>query len=102
MRMKEKRYTLPEEQEPDFVAEPEPTVAYHGNAAMALSEEDVTNYETEDIGWHRVPFTGGPANEEEAIARIEAIEAENERTGNHLTDNDDFINELKAKGLWLL
>ncbi len=41
--MKEKRYTLQEEQ-------PTP------------------------IGWH-------PANEEEAVARIEAIEAEYERTG---------------------
>ena len=98
--MKEKRYTLPEEQEPDFVAEPD--VAYHRNAAMVLPEVDVADYETEDIDWDRMPYMGGPANEEEAIARIEAIEAENERTGNHLTDNDDFINELKAKGLWLL
>ena len=61
--MKEKRYTLQEEQ-------PTP------------------------IGWH-------PANEEEAVARIEAIEEEYERTGN-ATDFDDFIEELKSEGLWLI
>ncbi len=61
--MKEKRYTLQEEQ-------PTP------------------------IGWH-------PANEEEAVARIEAIEEEYERTGK-ATDFDDFIAELKSEGLWLI
>ena len=61
--MKEKRYTLPEEQ-------------------------------TTPIGWH-------PANEEEAVARIEAIEAEYERTG-EATDFEEFIEELKAEGLWLI
>ena len=61
--MKEKRYTLQEEQ-------PIP------------------------VGWH-------PANEEEAVARIEAIEEEYERTGN-ATDFDDFIEELKSEGLWLI
>ena len=61
--MKEKRYTLQEEQ-------PTP------------------------IGWH-------PANEEEAVARIEAIEAEYERTGK-TTDFEEFIEELKAEGLWLI
>ena len=61
--MKEKRYTLPEEQ-------PIP------------------------VGWH-------PANEEEAMARIEAIEAEYERTGK-ATDFEEFIEELKAEGLWLI
>lgn len=100
--MKEKRYTLPEEQESDLVAEPEPTVAYHGNAAMVLPEEDVADYETEDINWDRMPYMGGPANEEEAIARIEAIEAENERTGNHLTDIEDFERELESKYPWLV
>ena len=54
--MKEKRYTLQEEQ-------PTP------------------------VGWH-------PANEEEAVARIEAIEEEYERTGK-ATDFDEFIEELK-------
>ena len=61
--MKEKRYTLQEEQ-------PIP------------------------VGWH-------PANEEEAVARIGAIEEEYERTGK-ATDFDDFIAELKSEGLWLI
>ena len=61
--MKEKRYTLQEEQ-------PTP------------------------VGWH-------PVNEEEAVARIEAIEAEYERTGK-ATDFEEFIEELKAEGLWLI
>ena len=61
--MKEKRYTLQEEQ---------PTL----------------------VGWH-------PANEEEAVARIEAIEAEYERIGK-ATDFEEFIEELKAEGLWLI
>ena len=39
------------------------------------------------VGWH-------PANEEEAADRIEAIEAEYERTGK-ATDFDEFIEELK-------
>ena len=47
------------------------------------------------IGWH-------PANEEEeAVARIEAIEAEYERTGK-ATDFEEFIEELKAEGLGLI
>ena len=45
------------------------------------------------VGWH-------PANEEEAVDRIEAIEAEYERTGK-ATDFDEFIEELKSEGLWL-
>lgn len=45
------------------------------------------------VGWH-------PANEEEAADRIEAIEAEYERTGK-ATDFDEFIEELKSEGLWL-
>ena len=60
--MKEKRYTLQEEQ-------PIP------------------------IGWH-------PANEEEAMARIEAIEAEYEN-GQYI-DVEDFERELKSEGLWLI
>ena len=49
-----------------------------------LQEEQPT-----PIGWH-------PANEEEALARIEAIEAEYERTGK-ATDFEEFIEELKAE-----
>ena len=60
--MKEKRYTLPEEQ-------PIP------------------------VGWH-------PANEEEAVTRIEAIEAEYEN-GQYI-DAEDFERELKSEGLWLI
>ena len=46
------------------------------------------------VGWH-------PANEEEAVDRIEAIEEEYERTG-EATDFEEFIEELKAEGLWLI
>ena len=99
--MKEKRYTLPEEQNPAFASEPEPN--YHGNAAMAFPEEDVAEWEDnyDDLDWDRIPFTGGPANEEEAIARIKAIEEENERTGDHLTDIEDFDRELIERFPWL-
>jgi hypothetical protein len=43
------------------------------------------------VGWY-------PANEEEAVARIEA---EYERTGK-ATDFEEFIEELKAEELWLI
>ena len=46
------------------------------------------------IGWH-------PANEEEAVARIEAIEAEYERTG-QANDVEVFIEEIKAEGWWII
>ena len=48
----------------------------------------------------RYPVGWQPANEEEAVARIEAIEEEYERTGK-ATDFDEFIEELKSEGLWL-
>lgn len=60
--MKEKRYTLQEEQ-------------------------------TTPIGWH-------PANEEEAMARIEAIEAEYERTGVSYNE-EEFFNKLNEERTWL-
>ena len=60
--MKEKRYTLQEEQ-------PTP------------------------IGWH-------PANEEEAVARIEAIEAEYERTGVSYNE-EEFFDKLNEERIWL-
>ena len=50
---------------------------------------------------HPIPVGWQPANEEEAMARIEAIEEEYERTGK-ATDFDDFIAELKSEGLWLI
>ena len=59
--MKEKRYTLQEEQ-------PIP------------------------VGWH-------PANEEEAMARIEAIEAEYERTGVSYNE-EEFFNKLNEERTW--
>lgn len=99
--MKEKKYKLPEDNEPCMVAEPTPS--YHGNAAVALPEEDVAvdEFEDEDVDWDRIPVGFCPANEEEAIARIEAIEEEFERTGECST-MDEFIQELKAEGLWLI
>ena len=45
------------------------------------------------VGWY-------PANEEEAVARIEAIEAEYEN-GQYI-DAEDFERELKSEGLWLI
>ena len=50
---------------------------------------------------HPIPVVWYPANEEEAVARIEAIEEEYERTGEG-TDFEEFIEELKAEGLWLI
>ena len=82
--MKEKRYTLPEEQkDAAFAAEPAP--AYHGNAAMTLPEDECAE---EDIDWNKIPVGWHPANEEEAVARIEAIEAEYEN-GQYI-DADEF------------
>lgn len=98
--MKEKRYSLLEEQNTVFASEPEPN--YHGNAAMALPEEDVAEWEDnyDDLDWDRIPFTGGPANEEEAIARIKAIEEKNERTGISYTE-DEFFAKLYSERPWL-
>ena len=45
------------------------------------------------IGWH-------PANEEEAVARIEAIEAEYERTGISYSV-EEFFNKLNEERTWL-
>ena len=79
----------------------EPTPAYHGNTAVVLPEEKFTedNFD-DDIDWNRIPAGWGPVNEEEAIARIEAIEADIEKNG--LIDEEDMIDHLKAKGLWLI
>ena len=44
------------------------------------------------IGWH-------PANEEEAMARIEAIEAEYERTGVSYNE-EEFFNKLNEERTW--
>ena len=98
--MKEKRYILPHEKT-DAAFAAEPTPAYHGNAALVLPENEVDEIEDNDIDWDRIPVGFYPANEEEAIARIEGIEAEYKRTGKD-TDWEDFIEELKGEGLWLL
>ena len=45
------------------------------------------------VGWH-------PANEEEAVARIEAIEAEYERTG-VIYNEEEFFNKLNEERTWL-
>ena len=45
------------------------------------------------IGWH-------PANEKEAVARIEAIEAEYERTG-VIYNEEEFFNKLNEERTWL-
>ena len=44
------------------------------------------------VGW-------GPTNEEKAIARIEVIEADIEKNG--LIDEEEMIEHLKTKVLWL-
>ena len=93
--MKEKRYTLPEEQkDAAFAAEPAP--AYHGNAAIALPENECAE---EDIDWNKIPVGWHPANEEEAVARIEAIEAEYERTGISYSV-EEFFNKLNEERTW--
>ena len=89
--MKEKRYTLPEEQEDAaFVAESAP--AYHGNAAIALPEDECAE---EDIDWNKIPVGWHPANEEEAVARIEAIEAEYEN-GQYI-DAEDYLSLRRSQ-----
>ena len=59
----------------------EPTPSYHGNAAVALPEENVTVDEFDDVDWERMPYLDSPTNAEEAVAQIQAIEEEYERTG---------------------
>lgn len=95
--MKEKRYILPDEK-PDAAFAAEPTPAYHGNAAAVFTDDEIE--EEDDINWDRIPIGFYPANEEEAIARIEAIEAEYERTGIDYSA-EEFEKELKAKYPWL-
>lgn len=97
--MKEKKYHLPEDLGAAFAEEPTPV--YHGNTAVVLPEEKFTedNFD-DDIDWNRIPAGWGPVNEKEAIARIEAIEADIEKNG--LIDEEDMIDHLKAKGLWLI
>ena len=48
----------------------------------------------------RYPVSWYPANEEEAVARIEAIEAEYERTGVSYNE-EEFFNKLNEERTWL-
>lgn len=68
---------------------------------MVLPADSVDECDDDDIDWDRIPVGFYPANGEEAIARIEAAEAEYERTGND-TDWEVFIEELKEEELWLI
>jgi hypothetical protein len=68
-------------------------VVDHAKTLGALNFDDY-------FEWNRIPEGWGPINEEEAIARIEAIEADIEQNG--LIDEEDMIEHLKAKGLWLI
>ena len=93
-----KRYILPDEQtDATLVAEPAP--AYHENAALALPKDDV-EIEDDGIDWDKIPIGWYPANEEEAIARIEAAEAEYER-GEYI-DAEEFDKNLREKYPWLV
>ena len=57
------------------------------------TEKGMKEKKTTLVGWR-------PANEEKAITRIEAIEADIEKNG--LIDEEEMIEHLKAKGLWLI
>ena len=62
-------------------------------------ENELDEIKDDDIDWDRIPVGFYPANEEEAIARIEAAEAAYER-GEYM-DAKEFDKELKAKYPWL-
>ena len=51
------------------------------------------------VDWNKIPVGWHPANEEEAMARIEAIEAEYEN-GQYI-DAEEFEKELIAQYPWL-
>ena len=67
-------------------------VVYHD----LFSEDECAE---EDIDWNKIPVGWYPANEEEAVARIEAIEAEYEN-GQYI-DAEEFEKELIAQYPWL-
>lgn len=98
--MKEKKYKLPNDNRPCMASEPTPS--YHGNTALKLPKENVHSnaFEDGDVDWDRIPVGFYPANEEEAIARIEAIEEEFERTGISYS-SEEVEAEIKAKFPWL-
>ena len=97
--MKEKKYTLPDDNQPCMVAEPTPS--YHGNAAVALPKDDtaIDEFEDEDFNWDKMPYLDSPTNAEEAVAQIKAIEEDDEKAGINYTV-DDFFQELKRVRAW--
>ena len=97
--MKEKRYTLPNDNQPCTVSEPTPR--YHGNAAVALPDEDVSikDFEDEDFNWDRIPYLDSPTNAEEAEVQIKSIEKDDEKAGINYTVNE-FFQELQKTRAW--
>ncbi len=97
--MKEKRYTLPDDEQTKMASEPTPS--YRGNAVVTLPEEDVTGEDFEDdaFDWSRMPYLDSPTNAEEAIAQIKAIEEDDEKAGINYTV-DEFFKELQTTRAW--
>ncbi len=97
--MKEKRYALPDDNQPKMASEPTP--GYHGNAAVALPEEEVAveEFGDEDFDWSRMPYLDSPTNAEEAIAQIKAIEEDDAKAGINYTV-DEFFQELQKARAW--
>ena len=97
--MKEKRYALPDDNQPKIASEPTP--GNHGNAAVALPEEEVAveEFGDDDFDWSRMPYLDSPTNAEEAIAQIKAIEEDDEKAGIKYTV-DEFFQELQKARAW--
>lgn len=97
--MKEKRYTLPNDNQPCMVAEPTPS--YHGNATVALPEGNmaIDDFEDDNFDWDKMPYLDSPTNAEEAVAQIKAIEEEDEKAGINYTV-DEFFQELQKARTW--
>ena len=55
---------------------------------------------SEVFDWNKMSYTDNPTNEEEAIARIEAIEADYERTGISYS-LEEVIAESHKRHPWL-
>lgn len=97
--MKEKRYTLPDDNQPKLAAESMPS--YHGNAAVALQgrDADMDGFEDEDTDWNRMSYLESPTNAEEAVLQMKAIEEDDERAGINYTV-DEFFQELQKARSW--
>lgn len=55
-------------------------------------------YEDDDFDWSKMPYLDSPANAEEAIAQIKAIEEYDEKAGVNYTV-DEFFQELQTARL---